>query len=62
MRFITTAASALLAASQVVAAATVKTPEAPVAARDVKIAPKFFIISMVCFAQTTRFTPGSELT
>lgn len=49
MRFLSTAAAALLAVSQV-AAATVKRPMANLAARDAPIAPKFFIISMVCSA------------
>lgn len=47
MRFLTTVASALLAVSQV-AAATVKRPMANLATREAPIAPKFFIISMVC--------------
>lgn len=46
MRFFSTAASALLAVSQV-AAATVKGPKAHLAVRGAPIAPKFFIISMV---------------
>lgn len=47
MRFLSTAAAALLAVSQV-AAATVKRPMANLATREAPIAPKFFIISMVC--------------
>lgn len=47
MRFLSTAASVLLAVSQV-AAASVKRPIANLASRDAPIAPKFFIISMVC--------------
>lgn len=50
MRFLTTAASALLAISPV-AAATVKRPMANLAAREAPIAPKFFIISMVCLTR-----------
>jgi hypothetical protein len=47
MRFLQTAASALLAVSQVAAAATIKGPKANLATREAPIAPKFFIISMV---------------
>ncbi|ROV94953.1 hypothetical protein VMCG_08301 [Cytospora schulzeri] len=46
MRFFSTAASALLAATQMAAAVTVKAPKAPLTVRDQKIAPKFFVISM----------------
>lgn len=51
MRFLSTAASALLAVS-LVAAATVKRPLTNLAAREAPIAPKFFIISMVCSPTT----------
>lgn len=47
MRFFSTAASVLLAVSQV-AAATVKRPLTNLATREAPVAPKFFIISMVC--------------
>lgn len=46
MRFLSTVASALLAANHV-AAATVKRPMGNLATREAPIAPKFFIISMV---------------
>ncbi|KAG6368618.1 hypothetical protein INS49_002831 [Diaporthe citri] len=52
MRFLSTAASALLAVSQV-AAATLKRPLTNLAAREAPIAPKFFIISM--------FTPEANI-
>lgn len=73
MRFLSAAASALLAISQV-AAATVKRPTANLEAREAPIAPKFFIISMVCSAResfsdpsqydtdgTLQFTPEADI-
>lgn len=56
MRFLSTAAAALLAVSQV-AAATVKRPMANLATREAPIAPKFFIISMVCSSASLIFLP-----
>ncbi|KAJ0122342.1 purine nucleoside permease [Diaporthe amygdali] len=52
MRFFSIAASALLAVNHA-AAATVKAPKAPLAIREAKMAPKFFIISM--------FTPEADI-
>lgn len=53
MRFFSAAASALLAVSQVAAAASINVPKANLANRDAPIAPKFFIISM--------FTPEADI-
>lgn len=57
MRFVSVAASALLTAGQVAVSATVK---APLATRDTKIAPKFFIISMVCSFPGTKSSPPAS--
>lgn len=56
MRFFATAGSALLVVSQV-AAATINPPKASLAIREALIAPKFFIISMVCSLAKLTFSP-----
>lgn len=48
MRFFPSTASALLAVGHVAAAATAKAVDSALATRAEKVAPKFFIISMVC--------------